>query len=159
MNFSSMKPQKMQTQWMKGMHGKDEMQNRCCFWQISFYSTNACGYFHNEVVFFMARVSHMLTRPYGIVILSDFDFIFCFVQFLCASLSLTIVSYIEWITIKKNRPNTVNADKMHKRFRQPWIMVFTLWRFLFIAIAMLQPEKIMHIFLGRPLLHFYSNGL
>lgn len=47
--------------------------------------------------------------------LSDFDFIFCFFHSFCGLLS--IVSYIDCKWIIKNRPYTVNADKMYKWFR------------------------------------------
>lgn len=89
-----------------------------CLWQIPFYSTNACGCFHNRVVLFMARVSHMLTHPYAyssIVILIRFRLYFLFCPlFLWASLDCQL-HRCKWII--KNRPYTVNADKMYKRFR------------------------------------------
>lgn len=106
-----------------------------------------------------ARLLHMLARPYVIVILSDFDFIFSSIQqkkqkkqcffLLCARLSVASTR----LNGVKNVEYAVSADKMHKRFRQPQMMVFALWLCAF--LLPLQPEKItIHIFFGSAIVAF-----
>lgn len=61
------------------------MQLLTLFLTAPFSSTNSCGYFHiiEWLPFgfsWYACQFHMFTRPYVIVILSDFDLIFCFVR-------------------------------------------------------------------------------
>ena len=111
-------------EWKRNTQACTKSQLLTMLLTASFHSyKNSCGYFHNRKSFHSFcsdrsgpnRLAHMLIRPYGIVFLSDFNFIFelCFLFWVCVC-----VLAVADCQLHRTSPHQIKTHTRSQRVRE-----------------------------------------